>query len=141
MYTLLKKAARILIPVSLMLSCSTENKVSVTATNFETEIETLQNLAFTFDRDLAPDSVLNIWDTTAYLEFSPAINGAFKWVSSKELIFSPSSAFQSATEYTTQLNNELTRFSRVKTIVDDLEKFKLHTPYLDVESSNGWWSP
>src|SRR5688572_14971841 len=129
-----------LVCVLLFASCNPENKVFVKERNFGDEIEIRQNLSFTFNRELVPDSVLNIWDTTAYLTFTPGVKGAYKWISRKELIFSPASSFQPATEYTTALTHELTRFSRVKNTVDDLEKIKFHSPFLKIESSNGWWS-
>ncbi len=140
MQTLIKQVARILIPVTLILSCSPDNKVSVVATNFEQEIETLQNLAFTFDRDLAPDSVLNLWDSASYIKFTPEINGAFKWVSARELVFSPSGEFKPSTAYTAMVSGDVLRFRKSGTLEVGDEKITFRTPYLKVLSSNAWWS-
>ena len=39
--------------------------------------------------DLAPPEKQNIWLADAFVEFTPAIQGKFKWVSSRRLLFSP----------------------------------------------------
>jgi len=48
---------------------------------------------FTFNKDIYPDSLLQYRDSTAYIQFSPAIKGAFKWNSSCELLYSPVESF------------------------------------------------
>ena len=140
MHSLLKQVARVCIPVTVLLSCTSGNRVSVVATNFQEEIETLQNLTFTFDQDLAPDSVFNIWDTTAYLEFSPVIKGAYKWVSARELVFSPSMEFRPSTAYTAGITANVLRFNKNPGVEVAADSFTFRTPYLKVTSTNAWWS-
>src|SRR5437868_7089351 len=81
-------------------SCIRKNEVDVTSRNFETIVDEQQNLVFGFNKDLYPDSLLQRWDSTQYIEFSPAVRGAFKWSSSSELQFSPSEGFQPGMDYT-----------------------------------------
>lgn len=124
-----------------VVSCSLRNEVTVVDKNFGEEIETVQNLVFRFNKDLAPDSVLNLWDSTAYIEFSPAIKGAFKWNSAKELVFSPSGEFKPATAYIARLNKNILRFEGTGLkLEEESNLFKFHTPYLKTTNSMAWWS-
>ena len=86
-------------------SCSHKNEVDVTSQSFGNEVDQQQNLTFNFSRDLQPDTLLQRWDSTDYIEFSPAVHGAFKWNSSSELQFSPSEGFQPGTDYTAKVTN------------------------------------
>ena len=117
--------------VFVFSNCSTnKNLVKVSFTNFTNEIEQDQNLSFTFDKKLVPDSIFNVWDTTQYLTFNPAIKGKFKWVSASELVFSPSEIFYPSTDYKAQLTNNLSRYSTTKYKVDEKSTIDFHTPYL-----------
>ena len=69
------------------------NEIQLVTKNFEAEVEQQQNLIFTFDKDLVPDSLTGMWDTVPYLAFTPEVKGKYKWNSSKELMFSPLSGF------------------------------------------------
>ena len=70
------------------ISCNTtKNELTVSYKNFEGEIEQQQNLVFAFNKDIYPDSLLQSWDSTDYIEFNPAVKGMFKWNSSSELMF------------------------------------------------------
>ena len=69
--------AIILIGCLFLFSCNGKNDVQVTSTNFNGEIEQQQNLEFTLNKELVPDSLLNVWDSTAYIEFSPKVKGLF----------------------------------------------------------------
>ena len=60
------------------------------------EINQTQNLVFTFNKDLVPVSELNTWYSTDYIEFSPKVEGRFKWTAPNELVFSPAVGFDPA---------------------------------------------
>lgn len=80
----------ILLSIFLLGSClNKKNELSISSKNFEEEIALQQNLQFTFDKDLYPDSLLQRWDSTAYIVFTTKVQGMFKWNSSSELVFSP----------------------------------------------------
>src|ERR1700678_2408692 len=81
-------------------ACNTKSDLQLVSKNFEDEVELQQNLVFLFNKDLCPDSLLNVWDSTEFIEFSPEVKGQFKWTSSNELTFSPADGFQPGTEYT-----------------------------------------
>lgn len=91
----------------LLHSCSSKNDVKVMDTNFRGEIEEQQNLIFQFNKDIYPDSILNSWDSTAYIEFEPKVAGSFRWTNSNELVFSPAKGFQAGVEYKATLTHHL----------------------------------
>jgi uncharacterized protein YfaS (alpha-2-macroglobulin family) len=131
----------VVMTVSLFLSACTgkRNQLQVTSRNFQTEIEQQQNLNFTFSKDLYPDSLLNRWDSTDYIEFNPDVKGVFKWNSSSELVFSPSEGFKPATEYTAKFTRQLVKHSRKKYSIPS-DKIVFHTAPLRVQNMHLSWT-
>jgi hypothetical protein len=70
------------------------------------------NLIFRFNKSLIKDSLLNVWDSTDYISFSPKIPGRFRWESPDQLVFSPAVPLQPATTYTAKFSNEVLRYSK-----------------------------
>jgi len=125
----------------LVSSCNLDkNSIRVTSTNFTDEIELQQNLVFTFDRDLVTDSVIDRWDSTAYLTFTPAVKGLYKWNSSRELVFSPSSSFQPGTGYQVAFTGMLLKNTNRNFSLDEMEGFSFHTPYLKLTGTDASWA-
>jgi len=121
-------------------SCSNYNSVKVKKTNFDDEVIRAQNLVFTFNKELLPDTgLINKWDTTQYIRFEPAIPGKFMWTGKSELTFSPFGALLPATNYKATLKKELVSYSSIKYSVDD-EPIEFHTPYLKIINVNSFWS-
>ncbi len=126
--------------VLLFITCCSDNsKISILHTNFGEEIELQQNLIFTFNNDLAPDTLLNIWRDEQYLSISPMVEGKFKWLSKTELQFSPDRKFEPATDYTATLTKELEIYSD-KSISRDSTSISFHTPYLQLSNVNIFWA-
>jgi uncharacterized protein YfaS (alpha-2-macroglobulin family) len=125
----------------LFNSCSTSNQIRIAGTNFNEEVSQSQNLVFTFNRDLVPDSRLNSWDSTQYVQFEPAVRGKFKWTAPNELIFSPVAGFKPATAYKAKLKNLLLKDAdkEKKYAVSD-ESVEFHTPYLQWIETETWWT-
>ena len=118
------------------ISCNTtKNELTVAYKNFEGEIEQQQNLVFAFNKDIYPDSLLQLWDSTDYIEFNPAVKGMFKWNSSSELMFSPSQGFQPGTEYTATLTPFLLNRS-IKKYSFDTKSFHFHTAPLRITDTH-----
>src|SRR5210317_1375112 len=90
-----------------IISCSGKNTVKLADTNFSDEISQHQRLEFIFNTDIAPDSVLNVWDSTIYITFDPEIKGRFKWTYANKLAFSPEEPFKPSTEYTARLKSKI----------------------------------
>ncbi|MBK6839193.1 MAG: alpha-2-macroglobulin family protein [Bacteroidetes bacterium] len=123
-----------------LFSCLSRNEVRISNRNFGDEIEQQQNLIFTFDKDLVPDSLLNTWDTIPYMIFSPAVKGKFKWNTTRELVFSPSVGFKASTDYKAELAQPLLRFTRMKFRLDPGYGVAFHTPYLKLQEVKGYWA-
>ena len=126
--------------VSILLSFTSckRDAVKLDGKNFESEVPTVGNLVFNFDRTIAPDSVLDFWDTTAYITFEPKIEGRFKWNSQTELVFSPYNELPASTEFSATLTKSITKFTKFKLIGETEVKF--HTPYLSLSRSHAFWT-
>ena len=128
--------ASIIVCAVFYIACNTtKNELTVKYKNFEGEIEQQQNLVFAFNKDIYPDSLLQSWDSTDYIEFNPAVKGMFKWNSSSELMFSPSQGFQPGTEYTATLTSFILNRSTKKYSFDK-ESFHFHTAPLRITDTH-----
>ena len=128
----------VLIGCLFLCACNSKKELQVVSKNFDDEIEQQQNLVFSFNKDLVPDSLLNSWDTTAYLEFTPAVRGSFKWSSSYELTFSPGEGFLPGTKYTAKLTRQLLKHSK-KQYSFSTDPIPFHTAPLRVTSTHLSW--
>ena len=130
----------LLLTISCVLfSCTGKNKIKIESTNFVDEISLNQNLYFEFNTELAPDSLLNVWDSTEYLSFLPKVAGRFMWESPKSLVFSPNNPFLPSTDYEVVINKAIKKFGKnVKSISKEVIVF--HTPYLGLNSSDSYWA-
>ena len=124
----------------ILLSGCGGGKLKVQQLNFpDGEIQTQQALVFTFNRDLVGDSLLNKWDSTAYLEFHPAVRGSYQWVSANQLSFSPNQGFEPNSDYTVTLTKNLFAHSKKSSSVDETP-IKFHTPYLKIDNVETFWT-
>jgi uncharacterized protein YfaS (alpha-2-macroglobulin family) len=125
----------------LMSGCSSLNEIRVTGKNFSDEISQSQNLVFTFNKDLVPESQLNTWDSTQYVRFEPSVRGKFKWTAPNELIFSPLDGFSATTAYKGRLTDLLLKaVSREKKYDISSETVEFHTPFLQLVDTESWWT-
>ncbi len=119
------------------------NTVSVIGRNFEDEIQQSQNLVFSFNKNVGPDGSgdkSDVWESTPYITFKPALKGQFKWTSPSELVFSPATAFDPATNYRAELSNELLRHTTDKGLRVSGDEIEFHTPYLQLTGTETWWT-
>jgi uncharacterized repeat protein (TIGR01451 family) len=121
-------------------SCSYKNKVSVKSVSFDDEVENLQNLIFVFNKNLCPDSLINNWDSSAYINFKPAIKGKFRWTSSHELLFSPAEKFKPATFYTATINNNILKYNSNNFELGGNLQYSFHTADLSIEGCSVFWT-
>ena len=121
----------------LFVSCQ-KDSVKLTGKNFESEVPTVGNLVFNFDRTIAPDSVLDFWDTTAYITFEPKIEGRFKWTTQTELVFSPYNELPASTEFHATLNKTITKFTKCK--LKGETELNFHTPFLNLTRTHAFWT-
>lgn len=123
-------------------SCNfTKNKISIASTNFGEEVDRLQNLIFKFNNQVLDNlDRINVWDTTHFVNFEPAIPGKFKWISQDELLFSPSQQLGICKNYSAKLNKDILKHNKSKKGVDLNKEIKFHTPYLKLVSTQAYWS-
>lgn len=124
----------------LLASCGNRNEVNVADKNFDGEVEQQQNLVFRFNKDLRPDSLLNQWDTTRYIEFEPQVAGSFRWNSSRELIFSPAAGFRPGVAYKATLTTNLLDKGKKEYKLADKKVLQFHTAPLRVQQAHVQWT-
>src|SRR6185312_4968551 len=93
-----------LLAAVFLVACN-RSIVSLDYTNAREEVPALSNLTFRFDQSLVPDSLVDQWDSTQYVEFQPRISGRFRWEHPDELVFSPAQPLAPATTYKATLRN------------------------------------
>lgn len=128
----------ILVLAALLTGC-TGNNIEIKPLNFTDQIDQLQNLEFQFSREMAPDSLIGLWDSTDYITFDPAVKGKFKWADRKVLIFSPSGSFAPNTDYKATFTEKAANLLRERRNLKN-ETFNFHTPYLELTSGYAYWS-
>ncbi|WP_255067799.1 alpha-2-macroglobulin [Lacihabitans sp. LS3-19] len=131
----MKKSVILLLALVFFNSCNHLPSVGIKSLGFGDEIEVLQNLFFEFDEDLMFDGDLNKWESTPYINFEPRIDGKFKWIGKKELVFSPSKPMKFANDYKATLSDNLLKRKKGKAEIDKKETILFHTPYLKVEDA------
>ena len=124
--------------VVIFLSACNRKIVNLDYTNAKDEVQPLGNLVFRFDKPLVADSLLNQWDSTAYIEFSPKIRGRFRWESPDQLVFSPAQPLPPATSFNATLTSEILQYSKYGKIGKSEVKFS--TPDLRLDNSNVTWT-
>lgn len=117
-------------------SCN-RSVVVLDATTAKGEAPRLGNLSFRFSRSLAPDSLLNQWDSTEYIVFNPRIPGRFRWEQADHLIFSPSAPLPPATSFKGVLTDALLQYSEYGRI--GKAEISFFTPELALEDLNVSW--
>lgn len=125
------------IAVTIVLSCN-RNAVSLSYTNAKDEVPQLGNLVFRFNQSIIRDSMLNLWDSSDYISFSPAIQGRFRWESPDQLVFSPSQPLAPATNYKAEINRAVLKYSKYDK-VEGGDDIKFHTPNLTLDNSQVIW--
>ncbi len=123
----------------LIASCKpgAEN-IKIVSRNFTDEIQQQQNLVFRFNKPMVNDSLINVWDTIAFIEFSPSVKGMYRWSASDELTFSPMQPFSPATAYKATFTEAVLKQSNSRW-QGTPPAFEFHTPWLNAESVSLTW--
>jgi hypothetical protein len=132
------KLSLVALAMLLIVSCN-KNKVNLIETTAKDEVPSLGNLTFTFDKNLAPDSLLNLWDSTEYIEFTPHIPGRFRWENANELVFSPESELPPAVTFSGTVSSRILQYNK-KYSLGKCEAVNFHTPYLQLQNGNAMWN-
>ncbi len=127
--------------LTLLFGCAPKNKVSIKDKNFGDVIDQQTNLTLTFSHDLVPDSVIGVWDTTAYLDIQPKVKGKFKWDAKNVLVFSPLMGFAASTDYKVEVTEDVLNKTKEKLSIDEESaKMSFHTAYLGLVSGDFFWT-
>ena len=115
-----------------------KNQIDILSKNFEDEISRKTNLSFVFSQNIATNEMLNKWDTTQFIRFTPPIQGKFQWKTTNELIFSPAQAFPPSTDFKGQITEKVAQMTNGLSLGKDIS-FNFHTPYLKIENAKAFW--
>jgi len=129
----------IAIGITIFLSACKKNAVQLEYTNAKGQVPQIGNLVFRFNKSLMRDSLLNAWDSTDYISFTPKIPGRFRWESPDQLVFSPSQPLLPATTYSAKFNSEIFRYSKYDK-VEGADKISFNTPALALENAQVVWT-
>ncbi|MCB0700061.1 MAG: alpha-2-macroglobulin family protein [Chitinophagales bacterium] len=140
----MKRYIPVWLSVAVILSvfftaCTNNDQLKFDKERFSDEVNRFQNIVFAFNKDIYPDSMLGRWDSTEYVTFSPVAEGAFKWNSSSELVFSTSTGFLPETKYTATVTPAVTKYSKKKYALSD-KSISFSTEALAVENINVSWT-
>lgn len=127
----------IILCIGSLASCGS-NRLAVVDTNFAEEIQTTQNLIFTFSKKCKPASVaLETWHQAEYMQVVPPTPGQFRWVAENKLVFSPAVGFAPSSNYIARLTPKL---STQGSAPDLKQELKFHTPYLQLIDVRTYWA-
>src|SRR6185312_2837609 len=126
-----------LLAAVFLVACN-RSIVSLDYTNAREEVPALSNLTFRFDQSLVPDSLVDQWDSTQYVEFQPRISGRFRWEHPDELVFSPAQPLAPATTYKATLRNTILRYSKFGRLSGGTD-LEFHTPGLRLDNAAATW--
>jgi len=129
----------LLAATALLSACKNKSQLTLSETSFKEEVSLLENLSFTFNKDLAPDSLLYQWDATQYIKFEPPIPGKFSWTNASVLTFSPESPLIPATSYKATFTDDLTKYAK-QFSAKDLKEVLFKTPDTKLESALARWA-
>ena len=135
--------ALLILMLTLSHCARLSNTLSMVGRNFDDEIQQSQNLTFSLNKNVGPDGTgaqADVWESTPYITFKPAVKGQFKWTSPSELVFSPATAFDPATNYRAELSKELLRHASDKDLSVSGDEINFHTPFLQLIGTETWWT-
>lgn len=138
LFLLMKKIflALVVLIASVYSGCKSSEKM-VEMFNDPENVELRENLIFSFNEAMVPDSLLNQWDSTAYVDFSPKVRGKFRWETPSQLVFSPEQGFKPATQYQASVNKVVAQFAEDKSFSKAAFTFK--TPTVRLLSTQVMW--
>ena len=131
-------AAILLLATFTAITSCNRSTVSLDNTNAVDEVPALGNLSFRFDQTLVPDSLVDQWDSTQYIDFEPRIPGRLRWEHPDELVFSPARPLAPATTYKATLKSTILQHSKFGRIANNTD-LTFHTPDLRVDNVNATW--
>ena len=121
-----------------IVSCNKQDKLKVVETSFDDEVPVNSSLGFTFNEPVVPDSLVGIWTETPYVQFTPEVDGSFKWTSTEKLVFIPRKNLAPSTNYSCKVTNKVLEFLD-KFSLGGATEFSFNTPMLELEDTRAYW--
>jgi len=121
------------------VACMSKNMIRVSEVSFTEEISLQQNLVFTFNKPLVEDSLRDQWDSTAFLNFTPAVEGRYKWITPDQLMFSPLEGFKPFTDYEVSVSKNIQQATSENFNIKK-QVFKFSTPALTITGLRPFWT-
>jgi uncharacterized protein YfaS (alpha-2-macroglobulin family) len=122
----------------IVIACGKQGKLKVTETNFGKEVQVNTSLSFTFNEKVVPDSLIGLWTDDKYLQFTPDVEGSFKWTSAEKLVFIPRRDFAPSTQFMCKLTNKVLGFFEGYTLVGETT-FEFSTPMVELVNTRSYW--
>ena len=127
----------VILILSYLIGCGPSNTVEITNFTPQGNVERLTTFTIEFSKDVAPADIQNKWLTDEYVTFEPKIEGKFKWINSKTLIFSPDYPLEPIQSYTAKVTDKVlfdTKYS------SNFGTYKFQTPDFDVTKADFFWT-
>ena len=120
-----------------LIGCGPSNTVEITKFAPQGKVERLTTFTIEFSEDLAPADIQNKWLTDEFVTFEPKIEGKFKWVDAKTLLFSPDYPLEPIQSYTAKVTDKVLFNSKYS---PDFSTYKFQTPDFDVTKADFFWT-
>ncbi len=130
-----KKLTLLLLAI-VLFSCASGDFVEVEKFYPEGKADLLTNIKIEFNKDLAPSDTLDKWSDEQFVEFTPAINGKFKWLDKRTLIFSPSNPLKPIELYTANVTSKVLFNTGLQS---EFEEYSFITPDFEVLGADFFW--
>ncbi len=133
----IRKLSVIILTLLIAVSCEPGNTVRIENFSPAGEVGRLTNFVIEFSEDLAPPDVQDKWLDEQFVEFSPEIDGKFKWTSGSTLVFSPDSPLEPIQSYSAKVTEKVLFDAKYS---PDFETYEFHTPDFDVVKVDFFWT-
>ena len=131
------KSLSVILFLSYLIGCGPSNTVEITNFTPQGNVERLTTFTIEFSKDVAPADIQNKWVTDEYVAFEPKIEGKFKWINSKTLIFSPDYPLEPIQSYTARVTDKVLFDTKY---TSNFGTYKFHTPDFDIAKADFFWT-
>ncbi len=108
-------------------------RFSVTSLSPDGEVSRQQNFTFTFSHPIVEQNLINTDLDSAPIEFTPHIQGKFRWTAQDKLTFLPEVLLTPSTKYTAEISPQIS--STPHYLLTGKRKFSFNTPRFKVKSA------
>lgn len=120
-----------------IFACSNGNEVSIVEFSPSDNVERLTTFTVKFSKDLAPSELVDKWSDEEFIKFEPGIQGKFKWIDKRTLLFSPDSPLEPIQKYNAEVTDKVLFNAGYPA---DFKKYQFHTPDFDAVKVDFFWS-